>query len=152
MPSTPRATTRRFGYLRDPLFLTAVSIWAGNRWLCKPLVAGGFVHDHVNDLVCIAFWVPPMLWLLRCIGLRRHDEPPDGIEILVPLIVWSLVFEVLLPTTGPFQAYARADHRDIWWYTVGALGAGLAWRLVYRDLPESTSRTLPRPRPDDQAS
>ena len=57
----------------------------------------GFVHHHLNNLICIPFLVPIMLYAERKLGVRRHDAVPQWYEVLIPIVVWSLVFEDLLP-------------------------------------------------------
>jgi hypothetical protein len=121
----------RFRYLQDPLFLASLILYAVNRWFLKRAVASAFLHDHLNDLLCIPFWVPIMLWAMRKGGLRNDNAPPRSYEILVPLVVWSLTFEVLLPRLGPFQHLAHADPFDVLAYAVGALIAAVFWRLWY---------------------
>ena len=123
----------RFRYLRDPLFLACVVIYFVNRFVLKRVWETGFVHEHLNDLICIPFWVPIMLWIERRVGLRRDDGPPEAIEIIIPLVVWSWVFEIVLPRTELFGRYCVADHRDVFYYAAGALGAAVFWRLWYGD-------------------
>src|SRR5207237_1350454 len=83
------------------------------------LFPGGFFHDSLNDLICIPFWVPIMLWLMRVGRLRDNDAPPQWYEIVLPVLVWSAVFELLLPRIGPFRHLAIADPADIVWYVLG---------------------------------
>lgn len=124
-----------FRYLRDWLFLACVAAYFVNRLVLKRVWASGFVHNHFNDMICIPFWVPIMLWMERRAGLRRHDGPPDAVEIVIPLVVWSWTFEVLLPGTGWLGPTFAADHRDVLWYAIGALGAAFWWRASYGDGP-----------------
>ena len=55
----------RFRYLRDPLFLACVVVYFVNRFVLKAVWEAGFVHTHLNDLICVPFWVPIMLWVER---------------------------------------------------------------------------------------
>lgn len=121
----------RFRYLRDPLFLGCLALYFLNRWLLKPYAPLSFFRDHLNDLICIPFWVPIMLWGMRRLGLRANDRPPQWHEILVPLLLWSYLFEVLLPGLGPFRHRAIADPGDVLAYTTGALLAAILWRRYY---------------------
>lgn len=121
----------QFKYLRDPLFLTCFAAYFVNRWLLKPLFVGGFFHNSFNDLICLPFWVPVMLWAMRKIGARRDDAPPRAHEILLPLIIWSAVFEIYLPRLQLFSRTAHADVNDITFYALGALGAALFWQFYY---------------------
>jgi hypothetical protein len=123
----------RFGYLRDPLFLACVLVYFVNRFVLKTIWETGFVHEHLNDLLCIPFWVPIMLWVERRLGLRRDDSPPEAVEVVVPLVLWSWLFEIALPRTELFGRYCTADHRDVLYYAAGALGAAVFWRWWYGD-------------------
>jgi hypothetical protein len=120
-----------FRYLRDPLFLACVVVYFINRSLVKPLVAGGFFHDHLNDLICIPFFVPIMLFVLRKLGLRPSDGPPSATEILIPVSLWSLLFEVVLPTQATVGRGMTADYRDIFYYALGGLLAASFWVVWY---------------------
>jgi hypothetical protein len=123
----------QFRYLRDPLFLVCLLLYLANRFVIKRLVVGGFVHDHLNDLICIPFWVPIMVFLMRRVGLRSDDGPPRAEEILIPLATWSAVFELYLPRVRYFEHLAVSDYTDILWYAVGALAASVVWGITYRD-------------------
>ena len=75
-------------YLRDPLFLSCVVFYFVNRLLLKPHVHGGvmgtLIHGYVNDLICLPFWVPIMVWMMHKTGLRASDAAPQATEILAP--------------------------------------------------------------------
>jgi hypothetical protein len=122
----------KFRYLRDPLFLACLALYFANRWLMKPLLAGGFFHTHFNDLICLPFWVPIMLFGMQKLGLRADDRPPRSYEILIPLVMWSAVFELYLPQTPYFRQLMIADPIDIIYYALGGLGAALFWEFHYR--------------------
>lgn len=122
----------RFGYLHDPLFLLSLALYAINRWLIKPHVEGGFFHSHLNDLICIPFLVPPMLFCARRLGLRHHDDIPQVHEIIVPLVIWSILFEIVYPRLPYWNRWATSDHRDILFYALGGLGATVLWSAYYR--------------------
>ncbi|MFT3883148.1 MAG: hypothetical protein QM703_26290 [Gemmatales bacterium] len=123
----------RFLYLRDPLFLCCVLVYFANRLILKTVWTTGFVHEHLNDLICIPFWVPIMLWVERCLRLRQDDRSPEAIEVIIPLLIWSWVFEIILPRTDMFRRYCTADPWDIVYYSIGAIGASIVWRWWYRD-------------------
>lgn len=114
----------RFRYFRDPLFLTACVAYGINRCCIKPWAAPGFMMFHFNDLWLIPCALPPVLWLHRRLGLRAQDGPPQPGEIAGHLVVWSLLFEWILPriTSRP-----GSDPTDVVVYTAGALIAGLWW-------------------------
>jgi hypothetical protein len=121
----------RFRYLRDPLFLACVAMYFVNRLVLKRIWTGGFVHEHLNDLICIPFWVPIMLFAQRTLRLREGDGRPAPGEIVIPLVVWSWVFEILLPQAGWLGDWRVADYWDVFYYTAGALLASLFWRWWY---------------------
>lgn len=122
----------RFRYLADPLFLLCVALYFVNRFVVKRFVGEGFFHDHLNDMICIPFWVPIMVFLLRRTGLRRDDGPPRADEILIPLVMWSAIFELYLPHVRYFEHLATADYVDVLYYTIGAFAASVLWQVMYR--------------------
>ena len=122
----------RFRYLKDPLFLFCLVLYFVNRWILKPYFPNSFSRDYLNDIICIPFWVPIMLFMMRSIRLRKHDEPPTGSEILIPLILWSWIFESYLPFVPFFKYLATSDYQDIMSYTVGALFSAVFWRVWYQ--------------------
>ncbi len=121
----------KFRYLRDPLFVACFILYFVNRWLLRPAFSLTFLHSYLNDVICIPFWVPIMLYGMRRTGLRRNDDPPHPHEVIIPLLIWSAVFELWLPQTRLFQGRAVADPLDIMAYTLGALGATLFWQASY---------------------
>jgi CubicO group peptidase (beta-lactamase class C family) len=62
------------------------------------------------------------------------------------LIIWSFVFELVLPSTWPFAGVAFADHLDILCYALGAAFATAFWGSWYpkaartTDIPGSSPR------------
>jgi hypothetical protein len=123
-PGSPRS----FRYLFDPLCVTAIVLFAVNRFALKPLgVAEPFVFGYVNDLLCLPIFLPISLGLQRLMRVRRHDDPPRLWETLQHAAIFSVVFEVVLPR---FPAYfvSRADPLDVVAYFVGGLFAWAWWR------------------------
>jgi len=127
-----------FRYLKDPLFLTCLALYFINRWVLKPLLPVGFFPNHLNDLICLPFWVPIMIFGLRKLGLRPDDRSPHSYEILIPLLLWSVVFELYLPQVSCFRHLATADPIDILYYTLGGLAAYGFWAIYYRPHPVET--------------
>jgi hypothetical protein len=121
----------RFKYLRDPLFVFSLLLYVLNRLLLRPLFSSLFLDGYLNDLLCIPFWVPIMLFVMRRCGLRRDDGPPVACEILIPVVLWSIIFELWLPFTSAFRGLAFADPVDIFCYTVGAMIAAALWTSYY---------------------
>ena len=131
----------RFLYLRDPLFLATLIVYVVNREVLKPQLGWTFCTDYLNDCICIPFLVPVMLWLARAMRLRRTDEAPLAHEILIPLIVWSMAFEVVLPVLPEFRGIAVADPMDVACYCLGAMLGAVFWRHRYPDqIPESLGK------------
>lgn len=128
-----------FRYITDPLFLACLALYAVNRFVLKHIWHTGFLHEHLNDLICIPFWVPIMLWIQRGVKLRPIPLRPQTHEVMIPLILWSFAFEVWLPATDYFSRYCTGDPDDLIAYTAGAAGAMLFWRWRYRDLPQEAS-------------
>jgi hypothetical protein len=115
---------RRFGYLRDPLFLVAAICYVANRWWLKTLVPSPFLHGHLDDLLLIPAALPLILCLQRIIGLREHDDAPSWSEVFLHFAVWSLICEFV----GPFWLHVgTADLWDVMAYAVGGGGACLWW-------------------------
>jgi hypothetical protein len=127
-----------FRYLRDPLFLFCVALYFINRLLLKPHIHGGvigaLIHGYVNDLLCLPFWVPIMVWMMHKTHLRTGDAPPQSVEILVPLLLWSWYFKLVLPSLGSPPHLTVSDPYDILCYTIGALLANMFWRCYYGGL------------------
>lgn len=122
----------RFRYLRDPLFLACLAAYFINHFVLKRIWSGGFVHSHFNDLICIPFWVPIMLWLEKLAGLRQIDTRPELHEIIIPVVIWSWIFEIILPQTELFREWCVGDELDVICYALGGLGAMSIWRWIYR--------------------
>ena len=121
----------RFAYLRDPLFLACfVAYWA-HRWLAANGMSTSLLRRHLNDVMCIPFWLPMMLWANRRLGLRSHDRSPDAIEIVVPLLIWSALFEVIIPMQEVWHIPTVADPYDVLSYCIGAMAAAAFWRVYY---------------------
>ena len=114
-----------FRYLGDPLFLLGTTAYVLNRWLLKPHWHTGFFHSHFNDLWLMPCALPLVLWLHRSSGLRPHDQPPTGPEILTHLAGWTLLFEWLGPK---LVRHATADPWDAVAYAAGAALAALWWQ------------------------
>lgn len=121
-----------FRYLRDPLFMFCLALYALNRWILKPHFAWPFLHNSLNDVICIPFWLPLMLLSMRKSGARNNDAPPRAIEIVIPLLMWSWVFEIWLPNVAAFKGKAIADYHDILAYAIGAALSSLFWNWFYR--------------------
>ena len=115
---------KRFGYLRDPLFLLGCAAYSLNRFILKPHLSAPFLHNWFNDALLIPCALPPLLLAHRWLGLRKHDSAPTLLEISAHVIGWSILFELIGPhlmrgTTG--------DPWDVVAYVTGAIAALLWW-------------------------
>lgn len=131
-PAVDPAPAPRFRYLRDPVFLVAVALYLLNRFVVRPATGdpGDFFHCYLNDVLCLPFWMPPLLWICRGLGLRRHDAPPTVGELLFYVLLWSLWFEGIAPAS-PIRAWfpeTVGDPWDVVAYAAGGLIGGLLWR------------------------
>lgn len=70
--------------------------------------------------------------ITRKCRLRDHDGSPRAHEILVPLVLWSAIFEICLPLLAVPGVVRVADHVDVLAYTCGAALAAMFWRMYYR--------------------
>ena len=120
-----------YRYLRDPLFLLCVGVYAAHKLAvaadCSPL----FLRAYLNDFICIGFLVPIMVWVMRRAGLRDHDAPPAVHEIMIPLLTWSILFEIVLPSLPAWRGLATPDPGDVLAYCSGAALAALWWNGFY---------------------
>ena len=139
---------RNFAYLRDPLFLVCLIVYCGHRWLAANGHSTPWLCAYLNDVVCVPFWVPMILWGQRVLRLRSHDGLPTPIDLVVPLLVWSLAFEVILPSWPGWSNIAFPDPGDIVSYAAGGLAAAIFWRWWYRPtncFPVTRSAAVNRP-------
>lgn len=113
-----------FHGLLDRLWLLAVTLYAVNRWLVKPLGVTGFMHDHFNDLLLVPAALPLVLALHRRLGWRRHEGSPSAMEVALHVGVWALVCEGL----GPALFHRGvADPLDVVAYATGGVIAWAWW-------------------------
>lgn len=122
---------KRFGYLRDPLFLTACASYALNRWWLKSHVHSAFLHGQFNDCLLIPCALPLVLWMQRRLDLRRHDDFPSIGEIAFHVAIWSVLCEVI----GPHLMRTTGDARDVLAYAAGGFIAWLWWRWQAQNEP-----------------
>jgi hypothetical protein len=117
----------RFHYLADPVCLSAAVAYCANRWLLKPGgCAGALCHSYLNDLLCLPLFLPLILCIQAKLGIRRHDGPPAFLEVLHNWIVFSVLYELVLPRMPGF--YTVADPWDVLAYLAGGAAAYLVWQ------------------------
>lgn len=121
--------SRTFRYGADRLCLASICFYFVNRFWIKPSVWGhsGFFHDYLNDVLLIPIFLPPVLWLHRCVGIRLHDHPPTGSEVFVHWLVWSLCFLMLFPKFTWLYRHSTPDPWNAAAYAAGAAGAWVVW-------------------------
>ena len=119
-----------FRYYADPLCVACLLVYPLNRFYFKPHHIGGwFTHGYLNDVMCLPLFLPMILFGQRVLRLRRHDGFPRWWEIVQHWVIFSVVFEVVLPRMGP-AFDTTADPWDVVAYAAGGAGAlaGLWWR------------------------
>jgi hypothetical protein len=61
---------------------------------------------------------------------------------VIPVIVWSALFEVVFPQLPVLEKYAVADPGDVLSYCVGGLVSAVFWQWHYKSRRESHSGRL----------
>jgi hypothetical protein len=112
--------------------VTALLLYALNRWYLKPHgIGGAFTVGYFNDVLCLPLFVPLSLYLQRLLRVRHHDGPPRVTELAQHLLVFSDVFDALLPSL-PQRFRSTADPCDILAYAAGGAVAYAIWSLAPR--------------------
>lgn len=116
----------KFKYLLDPLFLFSLTLYSINKssflgskfWSCK------FCNYYLNDLLLVPVLVPIILFFSRIFKFRNDYSPPIFLEIIVPLAIWSIAFELI----GPFYfGKGTSDPLDVFAYCLGGLTSWIIW-------------------------
>jgi len=113
-------------YLLDPLFLFSLTIYAMNKFLFLKydLWNYKFCTDYLNDLLLVPVVIPIVLFFPKVLKLRDFYSPPTFLEIIVPLAIWSIAFELV----GPFFfGKGTSDPSDVLAYCLGGLISWLIW-------------------------
>ena len=122
-----RQIERPFSYITDPLCVGALLVYATNRWLFRPYgISGEFGRSYLNDVLCLPLLLPMILYAQRRLGVRRHDGAPRLWEVLQHWGVFSVVFELVLPSFPRWFA-STADPLDVVAYLAGGIGGWLWW-------------------------
>ncbi len=112
---------KRFRYALDPLCLTALTLYALQRWAFD----FPWLHGWFTDFLLIPAAAPLFLWVERRLGLRRHDENPTLRELIFLFVLWSVAAEILAPILFP---QCTGDPLDIVAYAAGAIVSTVWWR------------------------
>jgi hypothetical protein len=123
---------RPFRYLADPVCIASLILYATNRYIFKPHHIGGwFTHGYLNDVLCLPLFVPMILYAQHIVGLRTGFAFPRVWEILQTWLVFTIVFQVIIPRF-PKTFVAAGDPFDILAYLGGGVIAGLYWAMQAR--------------------
>lgn len=130
IPVNANVAPREFRYIADPVCLGAICLYCLNRWCLKPHHIGGwFTYGYLNDLLCLPLFLPIILWIQSVFRIRKHNGPPSLFEVIHNWIVFSVIFELVLPRISIFNT--TSDPWDVVAYLVGGLLAYGFW--AWRD-------------------
>jgi hypothetical protein len=119
--------SERFRYVLDPLCIESVLIYLVGRWYLRPQhIGGAFTQGYLNDVLCLPLFLPVILMGQRLIKLRNHDHPPKLWEMLQHWVIFSIVFEVIIPRY-PAIWRSTADPLDVIAYLAGGLVGWIFW-------------------------
>jgi hypothetical protein len=118
-----------FKYLSDPLFLLASVAYAINK--TSSLFANGSgrvrlsVASYLNDLLLVPVTIPIILFLSKTLRLRPQSSSPALLELVIPVLIGSIAFEVIGPSV-----FGRgvSDPFDVVAYCFGGFASWLIWR------------------------
>ena len=124
--------SRPFRYIADPACIASLILYTVNRYFLKPHHIGGwFTHGYLNDVLCLPLFVPIILNAQHLVGLRRHFGFPHPWEIFQNWVVFTIVFQVVIPRF-PKTFIAAGDPYDILAYLTGGIIAGFYWSIAAR--------------------
>ncbi|MDB5290669.1 MAG: hypothetical protein JWL69_1910 [Phycisphaerales bacterium] len=124
-----------FRYLADPVCIASLVLYTINRYFLKPHHIGGwFTHGYFNDVLCLPLFVPMILYAQHLIGLRKHFGFPRLWEIFQNWVVFTVVFQVVIPRF-PKTFIAAGDPYDILAYLAGGVIAWIYWSAPARHAP-----------------
>ena len=92
------------------------------------------MHDYLNDVLCLPLFLPIILRVQSLLGLRRYDFPPTLFEVLQNWVVFSILYEVILPRISVFDS--TGDPWDVAAYLLGGLVAFTWWNRSRTALKE----------------
>lgn len=113
-------------YLLDPLFILSLTLYSVNKWIIAPHESWTckFCNCYLNDILLVPVMVPIILFFLRLFRVRDSYSPPLILEIIVPLIIWSIASEYI----GPFYfGRGTSDPVDILAYFLGGFASWMIW-------------------------
>lgn len=116
----------KFKYLLDPLFLFSLALYTVNKssiirpywWNCE------FCNYYLNGALLVPVLVPIILFFSRICNLRKKHAPPMVFEIVIPLAIWAIAFELI----GPFYfGKGISDPLDVLAYCIGGFLSWMIW-------------------------
>lgn len=129
--------------MRDPVFVVALLLCLTTRFALKPLIDHWFVHEYLNDMLCLPLFLPVILQVQAWLRIRPREAMPTLLEVLHNGIVFTAVFELLLPRLTMFDSVA--DPWDAVAYLAGGFVAYAFWN--FRASPCAVNVASPESRP-----
>lgn len=120
----------KFHYLTDTLFIFSLILYAINKFVfLRPFFfETKFNRYYLNDLLLVPVLLPIILFISKTLNIRNNNQPPIFIEIIIPLVIWSISFEII----GPYYfKHSTSDPVDIIAYF---FGGGIGW-LIWNKIP-----------------
>ena len=90
-------------------------------------INSNFTSSYLNDLLLVPVVLPIILFCSRIFHFRPNDAPPKIMEIVLPLLIWSLAFEFVAPH---FFNLGTPDFFDVITYFVGGIISWLIWNRM----------------------
>ena len=115
-----------FRYLLDPLFLFSLILYLMNKtsFFKLDFWSNTFCNYYLNDLLLVPVVVPIVLLFSRVLKLRDIYSPPTFQEIIIPLAIWSIAFELIAPFCF---GKGTSDSLDVFAYCLGGLISWFVW-------------------------
>ena len=115
----------QFRYWRDPLFVSSLALYVINRFILKSVFTDNIiVQGYLGDFLLIPVAIPMFLTAAKLLKQRKSDIAPTSIEVFVPTVIWSILFELVFPR---FFTWTIADPWDAFAYFAGAIMAFCIW-------------------------
>jgi len=115
-------------HLWDPIFLGAVFVYTINTILIRHFGLSITVSRYyLNDFFLVPCTLPPILFILSIMKVRRRNQPATAIEVFLCLIVWSVMFELVGPQ---ISEKATPDILDVLAYWLGGISSWFLWNFT----------------------
>lgn len=112
-----------------------------------PTLSQFLAYSYTADAALQAMKVAGVYGFVLCFLAFRKVELPTrpALEVVLPLLLWSWVFEVWLPGIPACQYLMVGDPNDILCYGFGAIGAMLFWERFYEVRAKGDASPHPHP-------